>query len=116
MKTVIEWKDPAVEAPPFNKRILALLGGSGSNDCMQTWTQYVHFCDVVISRTSPNDEDEFSEYEEFTIVKGKYPYSEYQFHVAYWHEMKFGSRENLDWYSDSISRWAPMPDFSEVLK
>jgi hypothetical protein len=83
VKTVIDWKDPTIEPPPFNTRILALLGGSGSNDFMQSWTKYAHIADVVIKRSSPNDDgEEFTEYDEFTSGESEYPYAEYQFHVV----------------------------------
>lgn len=122
MITEINWILPSEFIPPFNKRILVLLGGQGSVDCMKTWTRYVTISDVIISRNSPNDGGENGfEYREF--LKEPDPlkaYSNYQFDVHTWYEWKFCDAggdcgDDADWYSDAICMWAPMPDFSPAI-
>jgi len=118
MKTEINWKDPNIENPPFAERILVLLGGTGSSDCMRTFEKYVHICDVVMKLESPNDDEPGSEHQAFIDdERGPECFDDYQFCLQYWHDNEFGDDEDqMDWYSDAIVAWAPMPDFSEVLK
>jgi len=65
MQTIIDWIAPKVQVPPFGTRILVLLGGQGSLDCMKTWQKYVTVSDAIILKQSPNDCDdgERSEFE-----------------------------------------------------
>lgn len=116
MQTIIDWIDPKVKVPPFDTRILVLLGGQGSRDCMQSWTRYVSISDVVILRQSPNDCDgERSEFDCWLDEPDQQAaYDNYQFDVVGWaaHQYEdaggeFG--ESAEWYSDAIVAWAPMP-------
>lgn len=118
MKTVIEWIDPKDHMPPFGERILVLLGGQGITDWMKTWQRYATITDAIITKSSPNDDDdETTEYMEFLREKdNKAMFQQYQFVVRNWSEWKFvGDSSSADWYSDAICMWAPMPDFSEAI-
>ncbi len=118
MKTVIEWINPKEKIPPFNTRILVLLGGQGSLDCMRTWERYATIRDVVMTRSSPNDcgEDGNQNYHEFMAEEDQQSsFGDYQFDVRLWYEHKFCGEEDADWYSDSILMWAPIPDFGEAI-
>ena len=113
MKTTIEWIDPKEKIPPFNKRILVLLGGQG------TWNKYATIMDAIMTKKSPNDDDddETSVYEEFEEEDNKLAeFGDYQFFVHSWYRFKYegaGDGDDSDWFSDAILKWADMPDFSE---
>ncbi len=119
MNTEINWIDPHISPPSFNERILVLVGGTGTNDAARTWHKYVQIFDVVMLESSPNDlgdDGGDSVFDEF-LQDDSANWDDYQFHLIQYHEHKFGDDEEyLDWYSDSIVRWADIPDFSEVLK
>ena len=115
MKTTIEWIDPKEKIPPFNKRILELLGGQG------TWNKYATIMDAIMTKKSPNDDgdDETSVYEEFDEEDNKLAeFGDYQFFVHSWYRFKYegaGDGDDSDWFSDAILKWADMPDFSEAI-
>lgn len=121
MKTTIEWIDPKEKIPPFNKRILVLLGGEGSTDWMKTWNKYSTIMDAIMTKKSPNDDgdDETSAYEEFEQEDNKLAaFGDYQFFVHSWYRFKYegaGEDDDSDWFSDAIFRWADMHDFSEAI-
>lgn len=117
MQTTIEWLDPKEHTPPFGTQFLALFGGQGSNDCMQTWQKYLHVCNVVMKRESPNEDEPGEEYREFRAdERGHACFDDYQFCLIEYQNHAFGDEtDEMDWYSDAIVRWAPMPDFSELL-
>ncbi len=123
-RMTIEWIDPAKAYPPFNKRILVLLGGQGSNDGCRTWDRYATLADVVVLKQSPNDSDTDDTPDQFVQWFGEEDrqaaYDKYQFDVVGWPEYEFEDAggewgEEADWYSDSIVAWAPIPDFSFAL-
>jgi hypothetical protein len=127
MKTEIQWIDPKEQIPPFKTRIMVMLGGQGSLDCMQTWERYGTVFDAIITKHSPNDpserepDGEPTEYEEFTAERDKLTaYQQYQFDVHVWYQWKFENRggefgDDAEWYSDAILLWAPLPDFSAAI-
>ncbi len=122
MKTVIDWVNPKDQIPPFNERILVLLGGQGSVDFMKTWTRYVTITDAIITKHSPNDDGtEPTEYAEFLREEDKIKaFQQYQFDVHNWYEWKYCDAggdcgADSEWYSDAICMWAPMPDFSPAI-
>ena len=122
MKTEIQWINPAEKIPPFNKRILVLLGGNGSVDAMKNWEKYVTISDVIITRHSPNDDgDDPTEHLEFVSEPDRLKaWPQYQFDVHNWYQWKFEGHggefgDEAEWYSDSICMWAAMPDFSEAI-
>ena len=86
-----------------------MMAGSGSVDFMQTWDTYPHIIYGVVTKESPNDDIEGSEYSELISGDEDYPYSEYQFYVKDIESWKYGSFEESQWYSDSIIAWAEMP-------
>lgn len=116
MKTTIEWQDPKINPPPFGRQFLALLGGQGSTDCLRTVTPYVKVANVVMRRDGPNCDDD-SDYREFMAdERGSEAFDDYQFHLVDFDQYTYGDDSDcLDWYSDSIVAWAPMPDFSALL-
>ena len=122
MKTEINWINPKDQIPPFLTRILVLLGGQGSTDWMKTWERYATITDAIITKRSPNDDDEDpTEYAEFLREEDKIAaFSQYQFNVHNWYEWKYCDAggdcgDGSDWYSDAICMWAPMPDFSAAI-
>ncbi len=122
METIIDWLDPKKVLPPFNKRILVLLGGQGSLDCMKTLTRYVTVSDVIVLRQSPNDDgDAETEYERWISEADRQAaYHNYQFDVIGWAAYQYEDAggecgEPAEWYSDAIVAWAPMPDLSFAL-
>ena len=112
MKTDIEWLDPKTSIPPFGVQILVILGGIGSKDAMRTSTPYVHIVNAIMSRETPNAEG-FEDYRAF--LKGEATFDEFQFCIVPFADYEYGDGES-DWYSDAILAWAPMPDFSELLR
>jgi hypothetical protein len=118
MQTTIEWLKPTEQTPPFGKQFLALLGGQATADAGATWEKYVRVCNVVMKKESPNDDEPGEQYREFgEDDRGAACFDDYQFCLIEYHDHAFGDeRDELDWYSDAIVRWAPMPDFSELLK
>lgn len=122
MKTNIEWIDPKDKIPPFNKRILVLLGGQGSTDWMQSWTRYATIMDAIMTTKSPNDceDDDQSSYDDFEEEDNKLAeFGDYQFFVHSWYKFKFegaGDNDDIGWCSNAILRWAHMPDFSEAIE
>ena len=119
MKHEIEWNTPKEKHPPFGKQILVALGGQGSDDCTQTWVKYVRLANVVIDKTSPNDDEPGSEYSDYKreALSGV-SYDAFQFYVVDYDKYRFENDGDIesDWFSDAIVAWAPMPDFSEVLE
>ena len=121
METVIEWINPKEKVPPFNTRILVLLGGQGSTNCMKNLDKYATIMDAIMTRRSPNDDDdETSNYDDFEAEDDKIAaFADYQFFVHCWYKFKYeGAGDGYgsdDWYSDAIVRWAPLPDFREAI-
>lgn len=122
MKTIIDWIDPKEKTPPFNERILVLLGGKVSTDFMRTWNKYATIMDAIITTHSPNDDsDESEEYAEFEAeVNMLTAFSDYQFFVHSWYQFKYelfiDDDDASDWFSDEILRWATIPDFGEAIE
>lgn len=122
MKTVIEWINPKEKVPPFNTRILVLIGGQGSTNCMKNWDKYATIMDAIMTSRSPNDDDdETSNYDDFEAEDDKIAaFADYQFFVHCWYKFKYeGAGDGYgsdDWYSDAIVRWAFLPDFSESIR
>ena len=123
MKTVIEWIDPDKQTPLFNQKILVLLGSS-ILEATGDWHKSLELKQVVMSEESPMDEDlkdrdpddedadDRSQYEQFMVCEDEgYKFSDFQFYLT-----DPFSEEELDWFSDGIVRWAPIPDFSELMK
>lgn len=117
MKMIIEWFNPNENNPPFGKQFLALLCGQGSADAGVKWEKYVRFCNVVMKKESPNENEPGDEYREFKKdERGASCFDDYQFCLIKYHDYEFGDeRDELDWYSDAIVLWAPMPDLSNFL-
>lgn len=120
--TIIDWIDPKKVFPPFNERILVLLGGQGSRNCMKTWSRYVTVSDVIVLRQSPNDDaDDNPEYDLWLEEADQQAaYHNYQFDVIGWAARQYEDAggefgEPAQWYSDAIVAWAPMPDLSFAL-
>jgi len=122
MKTLIEWIDPNQQTPPFGLRILVLLGSS-ILEATGDWHKSLELKQVVMSEESPMDEDlkdrdpddedadDRSQYEQFMVCEDEgYKFSDFQFYLT-----DPFSEEELDWFSDGIVRWSPMPDFSELM-
>jgi len=110
----IKWIDPKTQTPPFNQQILVVLGGSGSTDATTTWNKYVKVCNVIIGKSSPNDNDPFDQWDEF-VENGKKDYDTFQFYVFDYADYTYGMGEDSDsdWYSDAIICWASMPNLTE---
>lgn len=105
MKTVIEWIKPDDQRPPFCKPFLALLASNVSRDWGKTFEVRYQLSEVVMQRTSPNDDEPRSEYADFVSGESECPFSEYQF------DLRRDEMERDEWLSDDIAWWAPMPDF-----
>ena len=107
MKTVIEWIEPAKEAPPFMTKILVLLG-SQTRALDGKWQNRATLREVSIRHASPNDDNLFDEFNAYESGEGSW--ADYQF------EMYDGDEEDdLDWYTDAILMWAHAPDFAATL-
>lgn len=105
--TTIEWLKPEHEAPPFNTRILVMLGGA-AGQIGSPLTAYNVIKTVIVRKSSPNDdyEDEGeTEYE--ALQNGSYQFHELQFTVIECDSDDDG--DESDWYSDSIIVWAHYP-------
>ena len=117
METKITWFKPNEKTPPFDEQILVLLGGQGSNDAGRTFQRYVKVANVVMLEESINDEESGSEYQAFQDdERGPGCFDDYQFFLIEYSDHTYGDETNvLDWHSDAIVAWAPMPDLSEVM-
>ena len=114
MQTTIEWIDPKDQPPPFDTAFLALFGGQLRHPT-GIWEKYIEIQHVVMLHDSPNGEGREDEYYEFSGGDARL-FPDFQFHLCSVDRWRMGFAEDyLDWYSDAIVRWAPMPDFSSVL-
>lgn len=110
----IDWIDPNDQVPPFGKEILVVLGGTGSDDAGGTWDKYFKVCNAIITKKSPNDNDDEDEFNDF-VDGGQKDYMDFQFYVYDYGDYKYGlsDEDRSDWFSDSIIRWAHMPSMNE---
>ena len=118
MKTEIEWISPKDKIPPFGTQILVMLGGQGSTDFAKTWERYVRIVNVVIDKTSPNDERPGDVYQDFADDDRDGCFDDYQFYVVDYDKYRFENDGHIesDWFSDAIVQWAMMPDLSFAME
>lgn len=102
MKTIIDWKDPNLETPPFNQPFVAGLGSSETRDAGATWQKTVTIRTVVMRPWGPLD-DEGTDYlrQEFE-ADDRWPgcFSDYQFCLE-----TLANDDDDPWYSDCIVQW-----------
>lgn len=98
IESTIQWNKPEDVVPPFNRKILVLVGGQEYSN--GAWTKYLKPMEVIVSTEGPSD----GEYAEF--VSGESPFTDCQFYLS---EMNSDDDDVSDWYSDSIVLWAESP-------
>lgn len=111
METIVSWKDPSKEPPPFDKVIWAMIGYKSTHDCGLSWQEYLDPYPLIISTDSPNDSGSQSEIERF--VRDGTCFNEHQFFITDRHGDMF---KNIELKSDAIVAWAELPDFIALLE
>jgi hypothetical protein len=103
-KTETAWVNPAIMPPPFDMKLLLMVGGSISDDCGRTWQRYTHVFAASIRTTSPGDAyDDITAIDEY-LAGDRTDFLQYQFYLLGGDEAPID-----DWCSDSIIAWAYYP-------
>lgn len=105
IKTEIEWRKPEHEAPPFNTKILVMLGGASGQIGMPL-KPYTIIQTVTVSTSSESDE-----YEDTTAYED-YKAKRYAFHELQFRLIQCEGDDDDDecgWPSDCIVAWAQYP-------
>ena len=106
IETTIYWKKPKDVVPPFGQEILVLVCGQECSNGV--WKKYLKLIEVVISKKSPADYKNKSEFRDFG--SGQISFTECQFYLKETHvDSDFVSCEDPNWFSDDIVLWAESP-------
>lgn len=103
----IIFKKPEDEVPPFNEPVLVVLGGNMNGE------NYTHVISVMMLKRTPNC-DGFDDWRVWKDNPEPSEFSNYQFYLRPIDQMDDDEEDGLEWYSDAILAWAPMPDFLEL--